>query len=101
MIKLMLTVFLVMFVGAGMAHAQDTLRCGGKIVSVGMTATDVQKHCGKPSSTDVEEHDVRSGGRVTGKTQLNIWTYNRASGQNAAVLKFDQDKLLSIEYVRK
>jgi len=92
---------IAVFLGAGIAQAQDTLRCGGKIVSVGMLAKDVQKYCGKPSSTEVEEHDVRSGGRVTGKTQLNIWTYNRASGQNAAVLEFDQDKLLSIKFVRK
>lgn len=99
--KLIFLTFLAVFLGTGIAAAQDTLRCGGKIVSVGMMAKDVQKYCGKPSSMDVEEHDVRSGGRVTGKTQLNIWTYNRASGQNAAVLKFDQDKLLSIEYVRK
>ena len=83
------------------AFSQDTLRCGSKIVRVGMNATDVQKYCGTPSSIEVEEHDVRSGGRVVGKTQLNIWTYNRASTQNAAVLEFDQDKLMSIKFVRK
>jgi hypothetical protein len=83
------------------ARAEDTLRCGSKIVRTGMTSADVRKFCGKPSATEVEVHDVRSGGRVVGKTELNIWTYNRASGQNAAVLEFDQDKLLSIRYVRK
>ena len=85
----------------GTAIAQDTLRCGSKIVRVGMSAAEVQKYCGKPSSTEVEEHDVRAGNRVVGKTQMNIWTYNRASGQNAAVLKFDVDKLIAIKYVRK
>ena len=83
------------------ASAQETLRCGSKIVSVGMTADEVKKYCGKPSSTQVEEHDVRSGNRVVGKTQMNIWTYNRASGQNAAVLEFDVNKLMSIKFVRK
>jgi hypothetical protein len=81
--------------------AQETLRCGSKIVSVGMTSDEVKKYCGSPSSRKVEEHDVRSGNRVVGKTQMNIWTYNRASGQNAAVLEFDVDKLMSIKFVRK
>lgn len=79
----------------------DTLRCGSKIVTTGMTQADVRKFCGKPSAAAIEEHDVRSGNRVVGKTQLHIWTYNRAAGQNAAVLQFDQDKLMSIEFVRK
>jgi hypothetical protein len=81
--------------------AQESLRCGSKIVRTGMMADEVRKYCGKPSSTAVEEHDVRAGNRVVGKTQLHIWTYNRASGQNAAVLEFDQDKLMSIKFVRK
>ncbi len=96
-----LALLMLVLTGAGMAHAQDTLRCGSKIVRIGMNATEVQKYCGKPSSTEVEEHDVRSGGRVVGKTQLNIWTYNRASTQNSAVLEFDQDKLMSISFARK
>jgi len=79
----------------------DTLRCGSKIVSVGMTQDEVLKHCGKPSSSKIEDHDVRSGARVVGTTQLHIWTYNRGSGQRAAVLEFDQDTLLSITFVSK
>lgn len=79
----------------------ETLRCGSKIVTTGMTQTEVKKYCGQPSSRDVEDHDVRAGNRVVGTTQVHIWTYNRASGQNAAVLTFDQDKLMSITFVRK
>jgi len=79
----------------------DTLRCGSKIVETGMTQAEIKKYCGKPSATEIEEHDVRSGNRVVGKTELHIWTYNRGSGQNAAVLEFDQEKLLSIKFVRK
>lgn len=81
--------------------AADTLRCGSKIVTTGMSQDEVRKYCGKPSKTAIEEHDVRAGNRVVGKTELHIWTYNRASGQNAAVLEFDQDKLMSIRYVSK
>ena len=92
---------LAAFLLIGTSANAETLRCGSKIVDVGMTMDEVRKHCGKPSSTAVEEHDVRSGNRVVGKTQLNIWRYNRSSGQNTAVLEFDQEKLMSISYVRK
>ena len=78
------------------SSAEDTLRCGSKIVKIGMTTTEVLKYCGKPTSTEVEEHDVRSGGRVVGKTQLNRWIYDRGSVGKPKVLEFDQDKLISI-----
>lgn len=89
------------FLATSTSLAADTLRCGSKIVKTGMTMAEVERYCGKPSSSEVEEHDVRAGNRVVGTTQLHIWTYNRASGQKAAVLEFDQDRLLSIEFVRK
>ena len=57
---------------------------------------EVLKYCGEPGSKEIEEHDVRSGNRVTGTTELHIWTYNRGSAQAPAVLKFDVDKLMSI-----
>ena len=87
-------------VGASPALA-DTLRCGSKIVETGMTMTEVKKYCGSPSATSVEEHDVRSGNRVVGTTEFHIWRYNRMSGQDTAVLGFDQDKLKSIKYESK
>ena len=87
-------------VGASPALA-DTLRCGSKIVETGMSMTEVKKHCGSPSSTSVEEQDVRSGNRVVGTTEFHIWRYNRMSGQDTAVLEFDQDKLMSIKYESK
>jgi hypothetical protein len=85
----------------GAPAAAETLRCGSKIVDTGMTMDQVRKYCGKPSSTAVEEHDVRSGNRVVGTTELHIWRYNRSSGQKTAVLEFDRDKLMSIRYVSK
>jgi hypothetical protein len=81
--------------------AADTLRCGGKIVENGMTMAQVENYCGKPSSETVQEQDVRSGNRVIGTTQLHTWIYDRSTGQNSAVLEFDQDKLMSITFVRK
>ena len=76
--------------------AEETIRCGSKIVRVGMTSTEVLKYCGKPSSKEVEEHAVLSAGRQVGTTQLHIWTYNRGSVGKPKVLEFDQDKLIAI-----
>lgn len=83
------------------ASADDTLRCGGKIVGTGMTMSDVRKYCSNPSSSSIEEQDVRSGNRVAGKTQVHTWRYARGSGQITAVLEFDQEKLMSIRYESK
>lgn len=83
------------------ASADDTLRCGSKIVQTGMTMAEVKKYCGNPSATAIEEQDVRAGPRVVGKTQIHTWRYNRASGQRTAVLEFDQQKLMSITYESK
>ena len=81
--------------------AAETLRCGSKIVTTGMSMEEVRKHCGSPSSSSTEDQDVRSGNRVVGKTQVHTWRYNRGSGQRTAVLEFDQDKLRSISYENK
>ena len=79
----------------------DTLRCGSKIVRIGMTMTEVKKYCGNPSSTSIEEQDVHAGPRVVGKTEIHTWRYNRASGQRTAVLEFDLEQLKSITYESK
>jgi hypothetical protein len=90
-IRLILTIVL------GLATATagaDSMRCGGKVISVGMSMSEVLKYCGEPASKEIEEHDVRSGNQVTGTTQLHRWTYSDYS--RVRVLEFDQDKLLSI-----
>lgn len=100
MTKFMFIVLLLIFSGI-ISAAQDTLRCGSKIVKTGMSMDEVLKFCGEPSSKEIEEHDVRSGNRVTGTTELHIWTYNRGSAQAPAVLQFDVDKLMSISTRKK
>ena len=79
--------------------AQSAMRCGSKIIDVGMTMAEVVRHCGEPASREVEEHDVRAGNRVVGTTQLNRLTY-RQSGSITRMLEFDQDKLIAIKLVR-
>ena len=92
---------LIAFLLIATPASAETLRCGSKIVAVGMSMDEVRKYCGQPTSSVVEEHDIRSGNRVVGKTEFHIWRYNRSSGQNTAVLGFDQNKLMSIKYESK
>jgi hypothetical protein len=94
--RLMFVLLLFGFSGEILA-ASDTMRCGSKIVKIGMSMEEVLKYCGEPSTKEIEEHDVRSGNRVTGTTQLHIWSYNRAASQAPTVLQFDVDKLISIK----
>ena len=77
--------------------ARDTLRCGSKIITIGMMMDAVLKSCGEPHSRNTEEVPVRSGNRVTGSTKIHTWVYQRSGGKPAS-LTFDQDKLVSIKY---
>ena len=79
----------------GMTVADDTLRCGNRLIEPGMTRAEVLKLCGEPTSKTVEMQDVRSGTRVVGKTEVQRWTY--ASYSTTRVLVFDQDTLKAIE----
>ncbi|MDH4108774.1 MAG: DUF2845 domain-containing protein [Gammaproteobacteria bacterium] len=92
-------VLMALVLAAAAAHGDETLRCGSKIVRLGMSIEEVRGYCGEPSSARVEEQDVRAGGRLVGKTEIHIWRYDRAAGQMPADLVFDQDKLKSITYV--
>jgi hypothetical protein len=79
----------------GAAVADDDFRCGSKIITTGMTQSDVLRYCGEPASKDVEDVDVRSGKQVVGRTSVWRWTY-QSSGRTR-VLVFDQETLKSIE----
>jgi hypothetical protein len=83
------------------ALADDSLRCGSKLVRIGMSMEDVQEYCGSPSSSSIENQNVHSGNRVVGTTQIHTWHYDRGAGQRTAVLEFDQEKLRSIHYESK
>jgi hypothetical protein len=56
-------IMLLLFFSATADAAQETLRCGSKIVKTGMSMEEVLKYCGEPTSKEIEEHDVRSGNR--------------------------------------
>lgn len=76
-------------------HADETFRCGGRLIEPGMTRTEVRALCGVPTREVEEVQDVRSAGRLVGKTTLHRWTYENYS--QVRVLVFDQETLKSIE----
>ena len=76
-------------------HADETFRCGGQLIAPGMTRAEVRALCGAPTREADEVQDVRSKGRLLGKTTIHRWTYENYS--LVRVLVFDQDTLKSIE----
>ena len=101
-----LTLVLVAGVAASVslgATAEDTIRCrNGRLVNVGMTASEVSSRCGNPTSRTVEEIPVLArlptgAVKQTGTTQAERWIYARGQGQMDAMLTFEDGKLLRIE----
>jgi hypothetical protein len=96
-----LLIVLLMLLWAPASASDKSVRCGSKIVKIGMSMQEVLNYCGEPDQKEIEEQAVRSGNRVTGTTELHIWTYNRPTGQVPAVLEFDVDKLMTITTRKK
>lgn len=87
------------------ASAEDTIRCrNGRLVNVGMTASEVSGRCGEPKSRTVEEIPVMArlptgAVRQTGTTHAERWIYGRGQGQMDALLTFEDGKLLRIDLI--
>ena len=75
--------------------ADDNIRCGSKLVTTGMSQTEVLQYCGPPLSKVEEMVPVRSGNQVVGETTTYRWTYESYGATR--VLVFDRDVLKSIE----
>lgn len=89
------SVALLLSLTASVAVAGGDFRCGSKIITIGMTQSQVLSACGDPVTKDVEDVDVRSGNQVVGRTAVWRWTYEFSGTKR--VLVFDQDTLKSIE----
>jgi hypothetical protein len=89
------SVALLLGLTASAALAGGDFRCGSKIITVGMSQSQVLDACGAPATKDVEDVDVRSGNQVVGRTAVWRWTYEFSGTKR--VLVFDQDTLKSIE----
>ena len=88
-------VVLLCGLAADAANADGNMRCGSKLIEVGMTQSDVLDRCGPPTSKTEEAVPVRSGNQVTGTTLTSRWTYDSYGA--IRVLTFDQDTLKYIE----
>ena len=104
--RLLLPLTLLTLLAANPARADDTFRCGGKIISSGMTMVDVLAKCGEPTLRNVEEvpQQVRRANGstyVAGTVTVEVWTYDRGSSSFPAVLRFEGGKVTSIEIVRR
>jgi len=106
MMRAALTLVLVAGVAGSItfgATAEDTIRCrNGRLVNVGMTASEVSSRCGDPKSRTVEEIPVLArlptgAVRQTGTTHAERWIYGRGQGQMDALLTFEDGRLLRIE----
>src|SRR5512143_2569125 len=87
---------------ASAARADDTLRCGNALITVGMVGPQVVAKCGQPKDknvTEVPQRARRAGGTsaVIGTLRVERWTYERGYGQFPALLTFEDGKLKSIE----
>jgi hypothetical protein len=89
------SVALLLGLTASAALAGGDFRCGNKIITTGMTQSQVLDACGEPATKDVEDVDIRSGNQVVVRTAVWRWTYE-ISG-TTRVLVFDQDTLKSID----
>ena len=92
---------MVMISAATIAQsAETTLRCKGKLIRAGMDANEVLKHCGNPDQKVTEQRPVFSGNRQTGTFEVEIWHYDRGTGQWPAVLEVEAGILKSIVYLK-
>lgn len=84
------------------AHADDSMRCGNVLITVGMVGAQVTAKCGEPKDrevTEVPQRVRRANGTtaVTGTLRVERWTYDRGYGQFPALLTFEDGKLKSIK----
>jgi hypothetical protein len=88
------------------AAADDSLRCGTALVTVGMVTDEVVAKCGEPRSKSAEESPVKTRSRggaakTVGSTRIERWNYDRGYGQLPALLTFEHGKLKSIELLAR
>jgi hypothetical protein len=70
---------------AGVARADDSWRCGDRIVSLGESDREVLEKCGSPTDAKRRwERGRRRGGWVN--QVVDVWTYDRGSQEFVRVL---------------
>jgi hypothetical protein len=86
------------------AHAEDTMRCGARLVSTGDGKDKVRKLCGEPTSisfTGIQSapryfngpYDYSYFGPGWIEVPVEVWTYNLGSSKLLRKLRFIGDEL--------
>ncbi|WP_437873905.1 DUF2845 domain-containing protein [Sorangium sp. So ce363] len=71
------------------------MRCGGRLVELGMTKAEVTARCGAPShQTTRYEERVVEGRRVL--DTVDDWTYQLGPGTFPRLLEFRNNRLVSL-----
>lgn len=91
---LALALALLVLFAPGRVQAEDTLRCGSRLVSVGMIAAKVEALCGKPAYRDVEGYELPYNRGYD--SDVEVWTYNFGSNRLLQQLQFRNGQLESI-----
>ncbi|MDE2149574.1 MAG: DUF2845 domain-containing protein [Gammaproteobacteria bacterium] len=79
---------------AGAVRAQDTMRCGNRLIEVGDLAAKVLALCGQPSYRDTWTFAVPRPLRYVSDTEE--WYYNFGSSRLLMILRFVDDRLDSL-----
>jgi hypothetical protein len=91
----------------GIAAAEDSLRCGSRLVSEGDPKIKVLSICGEPTSVSLESvisgpafvrygYDFSFIGPAWREVPVEIWTYNFGSSRLLRQLRFIGDELVDI-----
>lgn len=86
---------LLLFLVCGDVSANDTLRCGSRIVATEDPASEVRAACGEPALRDVQPQFDPRQGRSFNDTE--VWTYNFGQNQLLRLLRFRGGRLVDID----
>jgi hypothetical protein len=75
------------------AHADDTMRCGSRLVSVEARAAELLSTCGEPAYRDVWSDQALAPGAIADQEE---WTYNFGSQQLLRVVRLRNGRVVGI-----
>lgn len=89
---------------AGVAHADETIRCGKWVVNSSLSVAELVAKCGEPTAKESREEEVRArnvnGGTYrVGTTVVETWTYDRGSRAAPIRVTIVDGKIQAIERI--
>ena len=81
--------------GSTSARADDGLRCGEWLVTVGAGKPEVAAKCGAPTHVETKQHVSRTR-YGTRRCVVELWTYDRGPSEFVRTLAFENDLLVDV-----